>query len=313
MLLVSLQHHTSCLESNTLRTRTAHNNYCTYPSYVQSRYCLWRHAGCQKLFDCSIPNSVSVTLLAAVSGIIYKSLCRIYRRCVCLSLLALQRTDTEQLSVNCAPLCWEQGAFSGWGAFIVVVVKGSLWQSCVVVTAVCDSRALLLQQSATVVYCCYGSLWQSRIVVLRQSVTVVYFCCYSSLWQSCIVVATAVCLSVTQFCTTLKLFSLSQKRSVSASVLQPNRWPATDALQYAFCGPVTVQSLLNAVVGGSGDEQWHWWHCWHSLGLQLCATAVGNSLNIWLKLSSLNSGLYWLPHSTVLAVHKYWLLWNVIK
>jgi hypothetical protein len=104
MSFVSLQHYTSCLERNVLRTRTAHNNAlrtrtehsnalrtrtahsnCTYPSYVQSRYCLWRHAGCRKLFDSSIPNSVSVTLLVAASGIIYKSGFRIYRRCLCVS------------------------------------------------------------------------------------------------------------------------------------------------------------------------------------------------------------------------------------
>ena len=110
-----------------------------------------------------------------------------------------------------------------WLGCVYCYCYGSLWQSFIVVTAVCDNRVLflLLRHSLTIVYC-YGSLWQScivvvpsvcgnRVLLLRQSVTVVYccsavcdnlvllrksvtvvYCCSSSLWQSCIVV-TAVC------------------------------------------------------------------------------------------------------------------------
>jgi len=59
--------------------------------------------------------------------------------------------------------------------------------------AVCDSRVLLLRQSVTVVHCCYSSLRQSfivvtavcdsRVLLLRQSVTVAY-CCFTAVCDS---------------------------------------------------------------------------------------------------------------------------------
>ena len=324
--LVSLQHYTSCLESNalrkrtahsntprtrtahsntprtrtahsniprtrtahsnTLRTRTAHSNAlrtriahsnCTYPSYVQFPYCLWRHAGCRKLFDSSIPNSVSVTLLVAASGIIYKSVFRIYRRCLCLSFSCTADDRNWTAFCELCTVCWQQGGFGGWGV-------ATDRQSCiVVVTAVCDNHVLLLRQSVTIMYC-YGSLWQSCIVVvtavcdnhvllLRQSVTIMHCCCYGSLWQSCIVV-TAVCdnhallllrqsvtimycccygsLSAAQFLYNCKRFlALTETVCFRLQFCNGTDGQSADALQYTFCVPVTVQS----VESGSGVTQ----------------------------------------------------------
>lgn len=92
--------HSWLLQEMSFRTRTVHS-CCTYPSYVQSPYCLWRLARCRKLSVNSIPNSVLVTLLVAESGIIYKSVFRIYRRCHCLPILALHSTLNNNRLLFC--------------------------------------------------------------------------------------------------------------------------------------------------------------------------------------------------------------------
>jgi hypothetical protein len=60
-----------------------------------------------------------------------------------------------------------------------------------------------------------------------------------------------------------------------------------------------------SVVSECGSE---WVRCQTVALVEPPWSAVDNNLNLWLKLSSLNSGLYSLLHSTVLVVHKYLLL-----
>ena len=237
----------------------------------------------------------SVTIVYCCYGSLWQ-LCVVVVPTVCDSRVLFQVCDNRVLLLRQSV------------AVVYCCCSSSLWQSCIVVMAVCDSRLLLFQQSVTTVYCCYGSLWHSCVVtvvcdnrvllLLRQSVTTVY-CCYSNLSERH---------SILYNCK--RVLSLTENICVRLQFCSWTDGQATDALQYTFCVSVTVHSLLNAVVSGSGVKHLYWWHC---LGLQLWATAEGTSLNLRLKLSSLNSGLYWLSHSIILAVHRCWLLWNVIQ
>jgi len=145
-------------------------------------------------------------------------------------------------------------------------------------------------------------------LLLRHSVTIAYCCCYVILWQLLIVVVTSFCdnrvllllrqsvWATLNFVQLQTVFISHRKGLCPPSVLQRNRWPR--------CRRTSVHILWpsdGSVITECGSE----WVRYQTVALVAPPwSAVGNGLNLCLKLSSLNSGLYSLLHSTVLVVHK---------